>query len=131
MAKLKACPFCGQPATESEGGNIIAGGRHHAIKFAECQNEDCSMFTHFMPVDKWNTRPIEDALQSELDALRQSISEAVEEINTTATSKIFSTVDEMIESLDEDKRDGCVIGADTLMDILRKHGLLEVNDDNE
>ena len=98
---------------------------------------------------KWNTRPIEDALQAKIDSLQmrldiqteltgdlmeqnrknleakddllKRVREAVEEIDMTAASKIFNTMDEMIKSLDEDKRDDCMIGADTLMDILQKH----------
>ncbi len=55
MTELKPCPFCGAPGAPyraGEGEYIYAG----------CDKE-CHGFPEL--IDKWNTRPIEDALRAE------------------------------------------------------------------
>ena len=139
MSELKACPFCGTPAEYIEPND----------KWVMCPNDGCRVGLFDIAKKTWNTRPIEDALQATIDSLQmrldiqteltgdlmeqnrknleakddllKRVREAVEEIDMTAASKIFNTMDEMIKSLDEDKRDDCTIGADTLMTILQKH----------
>ena len=64
--KLKPCPFCGQmPRNDNT---------HHSYPLAHCTNQDCvgswmtvgaGGFEHH-----WNTRPLEDALQAQLSAVK-------------------------------------------------------------
>lgn len=51
--KLKPCPFCGRPESEGKDGCI-------------CRSDT---LTKMRRMD-WNTRPIEDALKSELEAVK-------------------------------------------------------------
>jgi len=52
--ELKACPFCGSKA------DIY----HDRQDVAVCSNGDCNNCG--IPVDEWNTRPMEDTLHKEL-----------------------------------------------------------------
>jgi len=65
--ELRPCPFCGEPADD----------RYNRL--AKCSNKSCLM-NHwvddedFFIDDDWNTRPIEDALQSRIAELEKDLS---------------------------------------------------------
>ena len=66
MNELKSCPFCGnEPVVE---GNLVA-----------CNNLNCPTYDNYwtdpmiFTCDQWNTRPIEDALQSRIAELEAEI----------------------------------------------------------
>ena len=112
MSELKACPFCGKK-------DLIYDVEDHpelgSSPFVECLTKDCFGFTRVLysdnvenAINKWNTRPLEDALQkrveeleklvkinsnsaidfsNELGDLRASISEAVEECDEMDSRK--------------------------------------------
>ena len=62
--ELKACPFCGeQPEIQS-----YQEGYHQVI----CRDNHTATI-EIESVDEWNTRPIEDALQSEIARLTEQI----------------------------------------------------------
>ena len=70
--ELKPCPFCGQmPRNDST---------HLPYLLAHCTNQDCvgSWMTVGAGGNKyhWNTRPLEDALQAEVDRLTAIIHKA-------------------------------------------------------
>ena len=55
--ELKPCPFCGgNPSVWEKGSLVNCAGRHNADIFPMSKYE-------------WNTRPIEDALQAEVERL--------------------------------------------------------------
>lgn len=62
MSELKACPFC--------GGEAVCGQNNIN---ATCKNKECLMFPSWYPIEKWNTRPIESALQSRIAELEERI----------------------------------------------------------
>jgi len=63
MSELKPCPFCGkEPSTYEDTGYVY------------CPNDDCMVADSYwekaiLPVEKWNTRPIEDALNARIAEL--------------------------------------------------------------
>lgn len=65
--ELKPCPFCGSPA--KQGYQLL------------CSNDNCpnenrdEQGATFITEAQWNTRPIEDALQAQIDALEAEIAE--------------------------------------------------------
>ena len=62
MMDLKACPFCGNPHPDPKGG----------FEWVRC-----SVCTATADDTKtWNTRPREDALQAEVDALKLALTKA-------------------------------------------------------
>lgn len=71
--KLKPCPFCGGEA------EIIEEGIGFNIKCADCYAEMTPFVTDKREAIKmWNTRPIEDDLQKELDEAREDNCENME-----------------------------------------------------
>jgi len=62
--ELKACPFCGSKA------DIY----HDRQDVAVCSNGDCNNCG--IPVDEWNTRPIEDALRKQLEGMESDYESA-------------------------------------------------------
>lgn len=69
--ELKPCPFCGKEP------RIVIG------KYATCETEGCPTEAIAVPVKKWNSRPVEDALQkriAELEAENGRLREALKEI---------------------------------------------------
>ena len=65
--KLKNCPYC-----PTGKGIIVIRGEEDWVM---CNNDNCNNAA-VIPVDKWNTRPIEDALTAERDALRKLLNTA-------------------------------------------------------
>lgn len=53
--ETKSCPFCGRPAKDECTGYLECGNHIHAV---------------IMRRREWNTRPVEDALRAELEAMR-------------------------------------------------------------
>ena len=60
MDKLPACPFCGKPSEVYR-------------KMARCSDVECHAHYIRVPIDEWNTRPIEDKLQQEIARLREAL----------------------------------------------------------
>jgi hypothetical protein len=65
--ELKACPFCG--CTDITFSPYTEKITHST--FVKC--EHCR--TGWMPVNIWNTRPLEDALQARVDTLQKRLVE--------------------------------------------------------
>lgn len=119
MEQLKECPFC---RSNGEIHNVGFGGNGHEY-YPKCSNENCILnniqeqdeqggvnITYYAKqeaIDAWNTRPLEDALQSELGTLKQSVKDAVKEIDVL---------------FDEEARYDL---RDMVLNILRSHGLLK------
>ena len=67
MSELKPCPFCGkEPSIYEDTGYVY------------CPNDDCMAADSYLekailPVEKWNTRPIEDALNARIAELSQAV----------------------------------------------------------
>jgi len=69
MSELKPCPFCGSTYTELEC--LDADPKWKYIHCVSCGADANADLGESGAVDKWNTRPIEDALQRKLDELQQ------------------------------------------------------------
>lgn len=63
--ELKPCPFCNLYPTEIPE---YGGGMKYS-----CPNDDCSTRHGAYTFEEWNSRPIEDALRAEYNALRERI----------------------------------------------------------
>jgi len=148
MSELKACPFCGKK-------DLIYDVEDHpelgSSPFVECLTKDCFGFTRVLysdnvenAINKWNTRPLEDALQKRVEELeklsnahkklaclmdqqqidlRASISKAVELLEGELEfAKQFGTVN--APKRKEGYYDGRADAAWFALDILRRHGLI-------
>ena len=58
--ELKPCPFCGGEAEWDEQG-------------VSCSNVEGCDFDAYVDRERWNIRPVEDALRAEIERLRKSI----------------------------------------------------------
>ena len=68
--KLKPCPFCGHEIYTESYPEYYDG---------YCQNKRCFLYGKdltFLDLEKWNTRPIENALHARIDELEAQLSEA-------------------------------------------------------
>ncbi len=75
MSELKPCPFCGQPAVmdnwwRSESGTVYYVKCEGYVKGTGCRVSTGAYATREEAAGNWNTRPIEDALQAEIDRLK-------------------------------------------------------------
>ncbi len=68
-------------------------------------------------INKWNTRPLEDALQKRVEELEKSIGKAVEEI-------AYLMPRYTVPPSNSDYPSSTFGGLSTALDILRKHGLI-------
>ena len=75
MAELKKCPFCGSEATELEV-------EYHGVPVtqATCVELNCFMSYISRDIAQWNTRPIEDRLQAESNAVDDECNRQAEHI---------------------------------------------------
>ena len=73
MSELKPCPFCGgMPKVNDWTLKGITDKR------CFCDNENCPVYlSKTIAIDDWNTRPIEDALQSRIAELEALVDELV------------------------------------------------------
>lgn len=63
VKRLEPCPFCGGNANRETG--------RYALRWAWCENPSCRAFARAeLPIDTWNTRPLEDALRAELASVK-------------------------------------------------------------
>ncbi len=85
MEPIKPCPFCGKPAKDNDGGNSVFGRMWWRVGCADCDvtfadREQWDNTKHLVlpPMEcfeRWNSRPIEDALRAEVAKLRSSIAD--------------------------------------------------------
>lgn len=84
---MKNCPFCGRPARKFRNS--------HGDHLAKCENEECGNgYKPSMLIDDWNSRPLEDALQAEVDRLKGELTEARDKI-TDLESQVETLMEEM------------------------------------
>jgi cell division protein FtsB len=75
--QLKPCPFCGSDNLQSRD----------RLEWSDVRCKACLQSVSSFPCSAeniWNKRPIEDALQAELDQLRKDNQDLVEQINQMA-----------------------------------------------
>jgi len=141
MSELKACPFCGKK-------DLIYDVEDHpelgSSPFVECLTKDCFGFTRVLysdnvenAINKWNTRPLEDALQKRVEEL-EKLSNAHKKLAClvdqqqidlrTSISKAVEEIENLRGFEPEDEYDTEWLHAVTrVIDILRKHGLIGGN----
>lgn len=105
MDELKPCPFCGQKAERTPINGSVC-----------CPVRGIGKHTDYLRPDVWQNRPIEDALQKRVEELETHIKEAVKEI---AGLSIYDIPEQGQE--DDAKYEMKY----KIIDILRKHGLVE------
>lgn len=74
MAELKKCPFCGEEvilrATINETNIVCMGEPWCGVRYSVPNDKDL--------IEKWNTRPLENALQSKLDIATKALEKIAE-----------------------------------------------------
>ena len=79
VEQLKACPFCGGPAQDdSYGGAVCATGR--------------GCFDDVLSHQRWNTRPLEAALESALAAAKARVAELERERDEARATAMLENV---------------------------------------
>lgn len=63
--EFKACGLCGKEAESA----IFPDG----VRRARCPSTDCLAHNYYVGIAKWNTRPLEDALQARIDELEEQL----------------------------------------------------------
>lgn len=76
MDELKKCPFCGNDAV------LLANGE------TRCTKTGCPVASwgRSIPVEIWNIRPLEDALQDKIDDMKQKIEKLTENLDNAHMS---------------------------------------------
>ena len=69
MSELKACPFCGSEAIIPT--NLDGTPTDYEATYCTCSNDDCLIACEWVPIESWNTRPIEDALKARIAELEE------------------------------------------------------------
>jgi hypothetical protein len=66
LGGAKDCSICGQAA-----GTFIKNAYPCGTQeFAYCLNTNC-LYSGYMPIETWNSRPLEDALQKRIEELKK------------------------------------------------------------
>lgn len=76
--KLKPCPFCGGKAVV--GWQVMHGDKiwHVECQSVECSTSECYRKTRREAIAAWNTRPIEAALEKQVDDLQGELAQSGE-----------------------------------------------------
>lgn len=69
MQELKPCPFCGNLPMVGSHGKLDELHEVYCEHFA-CGGEVAGFSSEAEAIECWNTRPLEDALQAEIDKLK-------------------------------------------------------------
>ena len=84
--EIKNCPLC-----EKKPRGILGG-------YLACANDKCDLFNISVAVDKWQARPIEDALNARIAELKPIIDKLVEGIDSLTSG--FPLEIEYIEAVE-------------------------------
>lgn len=113
MDELKPCPFCGKSAAgfidPEFPENIFIGCEHCDSVGEPCQTEEGA-------IRAWNTRPIEDALRTENQRLREA-GDAMFEVLTRAEHALetaesdFMEIQEVCQDIDMTQQDWACLTA--------------------
>lgn len=134
MDELKPCPFCGQKAERSPINGSVC-----------CPVRGIGKHTDYLIPDVWQTRPLEDALQNQLNVMSEhsaalavsnydliaennALQQRVEELEMNIKEAVKEIEEEWIYGVagaDGNRDDVYQSGAGKVLDILRKHGLME------
>ena len=81
--KLKSCPFCGGEAFWDSDFSCVYCRCGAEITFCESDKE---------AAERWNTRPIEDALKEENKRLREALEEIQDAITLLNTADVLEHI---------------------------------------
>lgn len=95
MSELKPCPFCG-------GKNELKQERGYV-------DVCCALIGSTISIDEWNTRPIEDALQAEIDRLQEKLHDELSqlEIATDLGNKRWLALNDIYKDGEKHNVDWC------------------------
>ncbi len=71
LNSLPPCPFCGAEAITPVFRNASPAG--YKTDVCTCSNDGCKVIWDWKPIEAWNTRPIEDALQARIAELEAEV----------------------------------------------------------
>jgi len=69
--ELPKCPFCGGEASYTDAVGIGVTTNRYGL--CSCADTQCLPEKIIFKVEKWRTRPIEDALRAEIERLKEAI----------------------------------------------------------
>lgn len=101
MSELKPCPFCGEENTDT--GFIL-------------HKDECYLMLRYMGghskqemINAWNTRPIEDGLQAEIDRLKEKLHDELSqlEIATDLGNKRWLALNDIYKDGEKHNVDWC------------------------
>jgi len=72
--ELKACPFCGSLSVRE--GCDTPDAKWHYVECDDCHATSKADLGVSGAIENWNTRPLEDALRTELDACKSVLADA-------------------------------------------------------
>ena len=103
--ELRPCPFCGSEARLPN--NMDGTPVDYETPDCRCVNSDCPIVEIWMPIETWNTRPIEDALNkriAELEAENEKMKKRVTELAWTDRPTVLFDLKARIAELEEERR---------------------------
>jgi hypothetical protein len=75
MTELKPCPYCGGKATYCDDKGMAS---NTVTLWVTCYDSSCMKEPIFLPVNLWNTRPLEDAFRDALENVSSALHREIE-----------------------------------------------------
>lgn len=112
--ELKPCPLCAVDLEffghDKRNGVVVDVYRHPTPENPSW--DECPLSGQIYDVERWNKRPIEDALQQKYDLLLSGIQKAVEKIEKEHRETLFTNTGDAIVYR---------VGLSDALNIIRKH----------
>jgi len=99
--ELKACPFCGSLSVRE--GCDTPDAKWHYVECDDCHATSKADLGVSGAIENWNTRPLEDALRTELDACKSVLADAEtqRDMNGAEIDTLRKQLDIAVEALKE------------------------------
>lgn len=98
MSELKPCPYCGEQVAE----DVVSDVGWHFVYCTTCHAEGEADLGASGAIEKWNTRPLEEALQAKLDMAVEAMKLARYDVRiNTHASLMRPILEEALKRLEE------------------------------